>query len=133
MLGGEPRLGVDVVELGGGDQGIDRGGPFAAAIGAAEGPVAAADGDTAQRSLGGIVKGHDVAGAPSRWASDLGHGIDLPPGWARREHETAAGRPDHELRARVVTWPPLRLARLRCERGSVDVVQARRLPNARDG
>jgi len=35
-----------------------------------------------------------------------------------------AGRPFDELRARVVTWPPLRLARLRCERGSVDVVQA---------
>src|SRR5205823_12415384 len=26
------------------------------------------------------------------------------------------------LRARVSTWPPLRLARLRCERGSVGVV-----------
>ena len=37
----------------------------------------------------------------------------------------------HELRARVVTWPPLRLARLRCERGSVDVVQARWLPKKR--
>ena len=30
-----------------------------------------------------------------------------------------------------ITWPPLRLARLRCERGSVDVVQARRLPKKR--
>jgi hypothetical protein len=28
----------------------------------------------------------------------------------------------HELRARVSSWPPLRLARLRCERGSVGVV-----------
>ena len=27
-----------------------------------------------------------------------------------------------ELRARVSSWPPLRLARLRCERGTVDVV-----------
>ena len=54
--------------------------------------------------------------------------MDGPPGSGRREHETAAGRHDHELRARVVTWPPLRLARLRCERGSVDVVQARWLP-----
>ena len=35
-----------------------------------------------------------------------------------------AGRPHRELRARVVTWPPLRLARLGCERGSVAVVQA---------
>ena len=31
-----------------------------------------------------------------------------------------------ELRARVSTWPPLRLARLRCERESVFVVSARR-------
>src|SRR5918994_391964 len=28
----------------------------------------------------------------------------------------------HELRARVVIWPLLRLARVRCERGSVSVV-----------
>ena len=54
--------------------------------------------------------------------------MDGPPGSGRWEHETAAGRHDHELRARVVTWPPLRLARLRCERGSEDVVQARWLP-----
>ena len=33
---GEPGLRVDVVELGGGDQGVDRGGPLAAAIGAGE-------------------------------------------------------------------------------------------------
>ena len=50
-------------------------------------------------------------------------------GWGHREHDEVAGRHDHELRARVVTWPPLRLARLRCERGSVDVVRARVLPN----
>ena len=49
----------------------------------------------------------------------------------RWEHETAAGRHDHELRARVVTRSPLGLARLRCERGSVDVVQARWLPKKR--
>src|SRR5215218_634260 len=29
---------------------------------------------------------------------------------------------DDGLRARAIQWPPLRLARLRCERGSVDVV-----------
>ena len=57
--------------------------------------------------------------------------MDGPPGSGRWEHETAAGRHDHELRARVVTWPPLRLARLRCERGSVDVVLARWLPKKR--
>jgi hypothetical protein len=34
------------------------------------------------------------------------------------------GRPltYHEPRARVSIWPPLRLARMRCERGSVGVV-----------
>ena len=57
--------------------------------------------------------------------------MDEPPGSGRWEHETAAGRHDHELRARVVTWSPLGLARLRCERGSVDVVQARWLPKKR--
>jgi hypothetical protein len=45
------------------------------------------------------------------------------PGQRRREHE-GAGRPILyvELRARVCSWPPLRLARLRCERESVVVV-----------
>lgn len=40
-----------------------------------------------------------------------------------RKHE-GAGRPMHtnELRARVSSWPPLRLARLRRERESVVVV-----------
>lgn len=34
-----------------------------------------------------------------------------------------AGRPlDDGLRARAVIWPPLRLARMRCERGSVVAV-----------
>ncbi len=34
-----------------------------------------------------------------------------------------AGRPlNHGLRARAVIWPPLRLARMRCERGSVVAV-----------
>ena len=44
-------------------------------------------------------------------------------GTGRREHE-GAGRPILyvELRARVCSWPPLRLARLRCERESVVVV-----------
>src|SRR4051794_436169 len=32
------------------------------------------------------------------------------------------------LRARWCNWPPLRLARVRCERGSVGVVLARRPP-----
>jgi hypothetical protein len=52
---GEPGFGIYVVELGRGDQGVNRGSPFPAAVRAAEGPVAAADGDAAQRSFGGIV------------------------------------------------------------------------------
>ena len=45
------------------------------------------------------------------------------PGQRHREHE-GAGRPflQHEPRARVSSWPPLRLARLRRERESVVVV-----------
>ena len=45
------------------------------------------------------------------------------PGQRRREHE-GAGRPISyvELRARVSSWPPLQLARLRRERKSVVVV-----------
>jgi hypothetical protein len=35
---GEPSLRVDVVELGGADQGIDDGGALATAVGAAEQP-----------------------------------------------------------------------------------------------
>lgn len=33
------------------------------------------------------------------------------------------------LRARVSSWPPLRLVRLRCERVSVGVVPSQRFPN----
>ena len=36
--------------------------------------------------------------------------------------ESGQAEISHELRARVVIWPPLRLARVRCERGSVSVV-----------
>jgi hypothetical protein len=45
------------------------------------------------------------------------------PGLRHREHESV-GRPFSyvELRARVCSWPPLRLARLRRERESVVVV-----------
>ena len=52
---GEPSLRVDVVELGGFDERVDRGGASAAFVGAGEGPVVAADGDAAQRPLGGVV------------------------------------------------------------------------------
>ncbi len=50
---GEPGAGIDVVELGGFDQGVDGGGARGAGIGAGEGPVVAADGDAAQCPLGG--------------------------------------------------------------------------------
>jgi hypothetical protein len=76
-----------------------------------------------------LLKGMVLAAVPDRWEGDPFQGNADAPGWGRREHDTVAGRHDHELRARVVTWPPLRLARLRCERGSVDVVRARVLPN----
>lgn len=54
---GEPGAGIDVVELTGLDQGVDRGGAAAAGVGAGEGPVLAADGDAAHGALGGVVKG----------------------------------------------------------------------------
>ena len=44
---GEPGLRVDVVELGGLDQGVDGSGTTAARVGAGEGPVLAADGNLA--------------------------------------------------------------------------------------
>jgi hypothetical protein len=50
---GEPGLGIDVVELCGLDEGVYGGSPVAAGIGAAEGPVAASDGDATQGAFGG--------------------------------------------------------------------------------
>jgi hypothetical protein len=52
---GEPGLGIDVVELGGGDQRIDGGGAPAAFIGSGEGPVLAADGDSTYLAFSGVV------------------------------------------------------------------------------
>ena len=57
---GEPGFGIDVVELGGDDERVDRRCPLAAAIGAAEGPVAAAEGDTTQCPLGRVVRETDL-------------------------------------------------------------------------
>ena len=54
---GEPGARIDAVELGGLDQGVDGGGTAAAFVGTGEGPVVAADRNSAQRPLGGIV-GH---------------------------------------------------------------------------
>jgi hypothetical protein len=53
-------LGIDVVELGGLDQGVDGCGAAAAGVGSGEGPVVAADSNAAQRPLGGVV-GHAQA------------------------------------------------------------------------
>jgi hypothetical protein len=39
---GEPSLWIDVVELGGGDEGVDRSRTPAALIGASEGPISSA-------------------------------------------------------------------------------------------
>ena len=43
---GEPSLWIDVVELGGGDEGVDRSRAPAALIGAGEGPVSSSHGDS---------------------------------------------------------------------------------------
>ena len=57
----QPSLGGDPVQLGGADQRGSRGGPFAAAVGAGEQVVAAADGDAAQRPFGRRVVDFDGA------------------------------------------------------------------------
>jgi len=43
---GKPSLWINVVELGGGDEGVDRSRTPAALIGAGEGPISSADGDS---------------------------------------------------------------------------------------
>ena len=43
---GEPSLRIDVVELGGGDEGVDRRRTPAAVIGAGEGPISSAHGNS---------------------------------------------------------------------------------------
>ena len=67
---GEPGFGIDVVELGGCDERIDRGSPLAAAIGAAEGPVATAEELTkASVSIGPITCiSSRTTGTPTRVA-----------------------------------------------------------------
>ncbi len=53
---GEPGLWVDVIELGGFNEGVDGGGAPAAFVGAGEGPVMTLDRDAAQRPFGGVVR-----------------------------------------------------------------------------
>ena len=57
----EPGLGVDAVEFGGGDQGVDCGRALAAAIGTGEPPSPASQSNTTQRTLSGIVRHADAA------------------------------------------------------------------------
>ena len=52
---GEPGLGVDVVELGGADEGVHRRGALAAAVGAGEQPRFSAQSQGPERALSGIV------------------------------------------------------------------------------
>ncbi len=52
---GEPRLGIDVVHLGGDDQAVHEGGSLAATVRTGEQPRLSAKGNTAQGALGGIV------------------------------------------------------------------------------
>src|SRR5665213_2610592 len=53
---GEPGLWIDIVEFGGGDEGVDGGSAPSALIGTGEGPVSSSDGDGSQFALGGIVR-----------------------------------------------------------------------------
>jgi hypothetical protein len=53
--------GIDVVELGRGDERVHGRGPLAAAIGPGEQPRLAPEGDAAQRPLGGVVGQADAA------------------------------------------------------------------------
>ena len=129
---GEPSLRIDVVELGGRDQSVNGSGATTSFVRAGEGPILSFQGDGPQLAFGGIVKGYGAREAA--FPTGIRALVKACNGYrdgGRREHETAAGRLIDELRARVVTWPPLRLARLRREHGSVDIVQARWLPKKR--
>jgi len=53
---GEPGLGIDIIELGGGDQRVDGCSPPATFVGAREGPIAATNRHGTQLALGGIVR-----------------------------------------------------------------------------
>ena len=53
---GEPGLRVDIVELGGGDQRVDRSSAPAAFVGAGEGPVLSPQGNGPQLAFGGVVR-----------------------------------------------------------------------------
>src|ERR1700722_960051 len=54
---GQPGFGVEAVEAGGGDQGVEHGGALAAGVGAGEEVVLAAEGEGPDGAFGGVV-GH---------------------------------------------------------------------------
>jgi hypothetical protein len=56
---GEPGTRIDVVELGGLDQRVDGCGAPAAVVRSCKSPIAAADGNTTQRPLGGLLDTHN--------------------------------------------------------------------------
>ena len=80
---GEPGLRIDIVELGGADEGVHRRRPHAAAVGAGEQPRLPAQSDTAQCPFGSVVRKADAAvveeageevPAPEHVIHRLGHG-----------------------------------------------------------
>lgn len=58
---GQPGLRIDVVKLGGDDEAVQQCGPLATAIGTGEQPGLAAEGQPAQRPIGGVVAEADPA------------------------------------------------------------------------
>lgn len=58
---GEPCLGIDVVEPGGGDEAEHERGALSSAIGAGEEPGLSAQGDAAQGALRAVVRQTDAA------------------------------------------------------------------------
>ena len=83
-----------------------------------------ADGPTqlGVQGLNGVRNRYEGAGAEVRRDREIvAYGATIRD---RGTGSTKCGQADiqDELRARVSSWPPLRLTRLRCERGSVGVV-----------
>ena len=64
-------MGIDVVELGGADEGIHLGGALPTAIGAGEQPGFSAEGDTAQRAFGGVIRQADPSVVEEPGKSEL--------------------------------------------------------------
>jgi hypothetical protein len=67
----QPGFGVDTVQLGCADQRVDGSGTLAAAVGAGEQVVPAADGNAAQRPFGGRVVDLDGAVVVGKRGSGL--------------------------------------------------------------